>query len=73
MPTTNEHNDKYNKQTNNKLTKQKMKKHYTEPAIDLVEMEVEQGIASSLMSGGEFFKFDENSGFDKENINEFGW
>lgn len=24
-----------------------MKKHYTEPAIDLIEMEVEQGIAFS--------------------------
>lgn len=50
-----------------------MKKHYTEPAIELVELEVEQGIAQSLMSGGEFFGFDENSGFDKNNTVDFGW
>lgn len=30
-----------------------MKKHYTEPAIDLVEMEVEQGIALSQVAAQE--------------------
>lgn len=42
-----------------------MKKHYTEPAIDLVEMEVEQGIATSLISGGGEFNL---NGYDEENI-----
>ncbi|MBR3931815.1 MAG: hypothetical protein IKJ46_04480 [Tidjanibacter sp.] len=42
-----------------------MKKHYTEPAIDLVEMEVEQGIAESLISGGGEFNL---NGYDEENI-----
>ena len=50
-----------------------MKKHYKEPVIDLVELEVEQGIAQSLMTGGEFFHFDEESGFDDDNIVDFEW
>lgn len=48
-----------------KTNKTKMKKHYTEPAIDLIEMEVEQGIAESLISGGGEFNL---NGYDEENI-----
>ena len=60
------------KTNKNKQNKQ-MKKHYKEPVIDLVELEVEQGIAQSLMTGGEFFHFDEESGFDDDNIVDFEW
>lgn len=43
-----------------------MKKQYKEPIIDLVEFEVEQGIAQSLTTNGGFGLTEENAGYGNE-------